>query len=74
MSLFVEAGKVGLAGPVKGEEDVPLTELSSSTMDGASPGKAKWFYNKVDQKHLSRRMNIYFDIRIRTSPCIGQII
>ena len=40
-NVFVEAGKVGLAGPVKGEEDVPLTELSSSTMDGASAGKAK---------------------------------
>ena len=36
LSLFVEAGKV-----VKGGGDVPLTQLSSTTMDGASVGKAK---------------------------------
>ena len=37
-------------------------------MDGASFGKAKWFYSKVDQKLPRRRMNIYFDNRIRTFP------
>ena len=55
--------------------DVPLAQLSSSTMDGASAGKAKWFYYKFDQKHLRAMWeNIYFANRITSSPNIGQII
>ena len=50
ITLFVEAGKVGTAVALseRRREDVPLTQLSSSTMDDASVGKAKLFFNKVD--------------------------
>ena len=57
-----------VSGSCERGEDVPLAQLSSTTMDGASFGKAKWFYSKVDQKLPRRRMNIYFDNRIRTFP------